>query len=95
MNIKIDLLPFREYLALFKKTVSMHEVFLQRIAAHLNMKLDENFLTFLKYKDDVRQKTISQIFLEQKLVSGFLVKRSRKECERTNRWFLPKSDQIG
>lgn len=31
-----------EYLATFKKTVAMHEVFLQRIAAHPQLKNDVN-----------------------------------------------------
>ena len=43
----------REYLALFKKTVAMHEVFLQRIAAHALLKDDYNFQTFLEYEGDV------------------------------------------
>lgn len=47
-----------EYLALFKKTVAMHEVFLQRIAAHAAMREDYNFRVFLEYGDElsVRQK---------------------------------------
>ena len=43
-----------EYLALFKKTVAMHEVFLQRIAAHAAMREDYNFRVFLEYGDEVR-----------------------------------------
>ena len=44
---------FREYLAMFKKTVSMHEVFLQRLAAHPVFRNDNNFRVFLEYKEDV------------------------------------------
>jgi sorting nexin-5/6/32 len=44
---------FREYLAMFKKTVSMHEVFLQRLAAHPVLRNDTNFRVFLEYKEDV------------------------------------------
>ncbi|CAF0810574.1 unnamed protein product [Rotaria sp. Silwood1] len=42
-----------EYLAMFKKTVSMHEVFLQRLAAHPVLHNDNNFRIFLEYKDDL------------------------------------------
>ncbi|XP_064600772.1 sorting nexin-6-like [Liolophura sinensis] len=47
-----------EYLATFKKTVAMHEVFLQRIAAHPLLRVDVNFEVFLEYDQDlsVRQK---------------------------------------
>jgi len=42
-----------EYLAMFKKTVSMHEVFLQRVAAHPVLRSDNNFRVFLEYKEDL------------------------------------------
>ncbi|CAF1050050.1 unnamed protein product [Rotaria sordida] len=42
-----------EYLAMFKKTVSMHEVFLQRLAAHPILHNDNNFRIFLEYKEDL------------------------------------------
>ena len=45
--ISFSSLPFREYLATFKKTVAMHEVFLQRIAGHPTMRNDHNFRVFL------------------------------------------------
>lgn len=44
---------FSEYLAMFKKTVSMHEVFLQRLAVHPVFRNDNNFRIFLEYKEDV------------------------------------------
>lgn len=44
----------RDYLAQFKKTVAMHEVFLQRIAAHPVFKNDQNFRIFLQYENEVR-----------------------------------------
>lgn len=47
------LFPFSEYLATFKKTVAMHEVFLTRLAAHPVLRTDHNFRVFLEYKDDV------------------------------------------
>ena len=42
-----------EYLATFKKTVAMHEMFLQRLASHRIFKNDPNFRIFLTYKDDL------------------------------------------
>lgn len=47
------LFTFSEYLATFKKTVAMHEVFLTRLAAHPVLRNDHNFRVFLEYKDDV------------------------------------------
>jgi sorting nexin-5/6/32 len=47
------LLNFREYLASFKKTVAMHEVFLCRLAAHPTFSKDSNFRVFLEYENDV------------------------------------------
>ncbi|MGH0167189.1 UNVERIFIED_CONTAM: hypothetical protein FKN15_052027 [Acipenser sinensis] len=51
---------FREYLAIFKKTVAMHEVFLQRLAAHPVLRRDHNFYVFLEYDQDV-----SETFLQR------------------------------
>ncbi|XP_050405287.1 sorting nexin-6 [Patella vulgata] len=42
-----------EYLATFKKTVAMHEVFLQRLAAHPLLKTDVNFEVFLEFDSDL------------------------------------------
>ncbi|XP_076318281.1 sorting nexin-6-like isoform X2 [Tachypleus tridentatus] len=42
-----------EYLATFKKTVAMHEVFLQRLAAHPVFKMDHSFVVFLEYDKDL------------------------------------------
>ncbi|XP_006129753.1 sorting nexin-32 isoform X1 [Pelodiscus sinensis] len=42
-----------EYLAIFKKTVAMHEVFLQRLAAHPILRRDHNFHVFLEYNQDL------------------------------------------
>jgi len=42
-----------EYLATFKKTVAMHEVFLTRLAHHPVLKTDNNFRVFLEYKEDL------------------------------------------
>lgn len=46
-------LVFSEYLAIFKKTVAMHEVFLCRVAAHPILRKDLNFHVFLEYNQDV------------------------------------------
>ncbi|XP_078262663.1 sorting nexin-6 isoform X2 [Rhinoraja longicauda] len=42
-----------EYLAIFKKTVAMHEVFLCRVAAHPVLRNDLNFHVFLEYNQDL------------------------------------------
>lgn len=42
-----------EYLATFKKTVAMHELFLQRLATHPMFKGDHNFRVFLEYEQDL------------------------------------------
>uniref|UniRef100_S4RVP3 Sorting nexin n=1 Tax=Petromyzon marinus TaxID=7757 RepID=S4RVP3_PETMA len=42
-----------EYLAIFKKTVAMHEVFLCRLAAHPLLRKDHNFHVFLEYDQDL------------------------------------------
>ena len=47
------LLSLREYLATFKKTVAVHEVFLQRLASHPILRNDVNFQVFLEYEGDV------------------------------------------
>lgn len=42
-----------EYLATFKKTVAMHEVFLSRLASHPVFRIDHNFRVFLEYNNDL------------------------------------------
>ncbi|XP_041032464.1 sorting nexin-5 [Carcharodon carcharias] len=53
-----------EYLAVFKKTVSIHEVFLQRLAVHSVLGKDHNFHVFLEYDQDlsVRRKNTKEMF---------------------------------
>ncbi|XP_048371353.1 sorting nexin-5 isoform X2 [Sphaerodactylus townsendi] len=53
-----------EYLAVFKKTVSSHEIFLQRIASHPVLRQDHNFHVFLEYDHDlsVRRKNAKEMF---------------------------------
>lgn len=51
-----------EYLAIFKKTVAMHEIFLQRLASHEKFRQDSNFKIFLEYENElaVRCKTTTE-----------------------------------
>ncbi|GAB6026925.1 Sorting nexin-6 [Chamberlinius hualienensis] len=42
-----------EYLATFKKTVAMHEIFLCRLASHPKFSNDHNFRVFLEYDQDL------------------------------------------
>lgn len=42
-----------EYLATFKKTVAMHEVFLRRLAMHSVFRLDQHLKVFLEYDQDL------------------------------------------
>ncbi|KAB0376740.1 hypothetical protein FD755_011184 [Muntiacus reevesi] len=42
-----------EYLAIFKKTVTIHEVSLQQLAAHPTLCRDHNFFVFLEYSQDL------------------------------------------
>lgn len=53
-----------EYLAVFKKTVAMHEVFLQRLASHPILNKNRNFQIFLEYDQDlsVRRKNTKEMF---------------------------------
>ncbi|XP_078483759.1 sorting nexin-6 [Ciona intestinalis] len=42
-----------EYLAIFKKTVAMHEIFLCRLASHPTLKNSHNFRVFLEYEKEL------------------------------------------
>lgn len=44
---------FSEYLATFKKTVAMHEVFLTRLASHQIFREDSHLHVFLEYDQDL------------------------------------------
>uniref|UniRef100_A0A4X1UI12 Sorting nexin n=1 Tax=Sus scrofa TaxID=9823 RepID=A0A4X1UI12_PIG len=57
-----------EYLAIFKKTVAMHEVFLQRLAAHPTLRRDHNFFVFLEYGQDLSVRGKNR----KELLGGFL-----------------------
>ncbi len=52
-----------EYLATFKKTVAMHEVFLQRLAAHSVFRSDSHLKVFLEYDQDLCAKPRKKIDL--------------------------------
>ncbi|XP_066535154.1 sorting nexin-5 [Hoplias malabaricus] len=53
-----------EYLAVFKKTVQVHEIFLQRLSSHPVFSKDRNFQIFLEYDQDltVRRKNAKEMF---------------------------------
>ncbi|KAJ8250830.1 hypothetical protein COCON_G00227520 [Conger conger] len=53
-----------EYLAVFKKTVQVHEIFLQRLSSHPILSTDRNFQIFLEYDQDltVRRKNAKEMF---------------------------------
>uniref|UniRef100_A0A3Q0RII6 Sorting nexin n=1 Tax=Amphilophus citrinellus TaxID=61819 RepID=A0A3Q0RII6_AMPCI len=53
-----------EYLAVFKKTVQVHEIFLQRLSSHPILSKDRNFQIFLEYDQDlsVRRKNAKEMF---------------------------------
>ena len=53
--ITLSLTDCREYLATFKKTVAMHEVFLQRLASHPTLRNDHHYQVFLEFDGDVSQ----------------------------------------
>jgi len=57
-----------EYLAIFKKTVAMHEVFLSRLAQHAVFRGDTNLRVFLEYADDLSVRTRNK----KERVSGLL-----------------------
>lgn len=52
-----------EYLATFKKTVAMHEVFLSRLAAHPVFRVDQHLKVFLEYDQDLCAKPRKKIDL--------------------------------
>ena len=53
---------------MFKKTVSMHEVFLRRLATHPILRNDHNFRVFLEYKEDVSDRSKKH---RSKLTTGY------------------------
>ncbi|PAA49342.1 hypothetical protein BOX15_Mlig003888g3, partial [Macrostomum lignano] len=57
-----------EYLATFKKTVAMHEVFLRRIAEHPKLREDDIFKVFLEFDKDLSVRSKNK----REMVQGFL-----------------------
>lgn len=66
-----------EYLATFKKTVAMHEVFLQRIANHPTLRNDPNYKVFLEYKEDLNVRGKNK----KEIVGGFFNKVTKSADE--------------
>uniref|UniRef100_A0A336M9Q2 CSON014044 protein n=1 Tax=Culicoides sonorensis TaxID=179676 RepID=A0A336M9Q2_CULSO len=60
-----------EYLATFKKTVAMHEVFLTRLASHPVFRLDSHLKVFLEYDQDLCAKPKKRLDLFGGLVRSF------------------------
>ncbi|XP_063683546.1 sorting nexin-6-like isoform X2 [Bolinopsis microptera] len=56
-----------DYLALFKKTVAMHEIYLLRIAAHNKLREDSNFRVFLEYAKDLKVRSKNK----KEIIGGF------------------------
>ena len=59
---------FSEYLATFKKTVAMHEMFLQRLAKHSIFQNDHSFQVFLEYEQDLMVRVRSK----KDVLEGFI-----------------------
>ncbi|XP_067941529.1 sorting nexin-6-like isoform X1 [Watersipora subatra] len=66
-----------EYLATFKKTVAMHEVFLQRIAVHSKLRDDVNFKVFLEYEEDLCARSKNK----KEKIGGFISALTKKADE--------------
>ncbi|XP_077290034.1 sorting nexin 6 isoform X1 [Arctopsyche grandis] len=60
-----------EYLATFKKTVAMHEVFLTRLAAHPVFRNDSHLRVFLEYDQDLCAKPKRKLDILGGLVKSF------------------------
>lgn len=93
-----------EYLAVFKKTVQVHEVFLQRLSSHPSFSKDRNFQIFLEYEQDlsVRRKNAKEMFggffknmvktADEVLISG--VKEVDEFFEQEKTFLLDYSNKI-
>uniref|UniRef100_A0A1B6EY91 Sorting nexin n=1 Tax=Cuerna arida TaxID=1464854 RepID=A0A1B6EY91_9HEMI len=66
-----------EYLATFKKTVAMHEVFLCRLAHHPVFRLDHNFRVFLEYEQDLAVRSKNKM----EVLGGFVKSFSKTSDE--------------
>ncbi|XP_065226516.1 sorting nexin-6 isoform X2 [Planococcus citri] len=59
-----------EYLAIFKKTVAMHENFLTRLARHPVFRNDHNFKVFLEYDKDLSVRSKNKMEMLEGLVKS-------------------------
>jgi sorting nexin-5/6/32 len=78
-----------EYLATFKKTVAMHDVFLKRVSAHPNLRACYNLRVFLEFTGElgVRTKTRSERFgsyLQRSMSDGFSMVVATAATHSTN-----------
>lgn len=78
----VNVLLSSEYLATFKKTVAMHEVFLQRCAAHPALRNDVNFKVFLEYDQDV-----SEIYFHMTYIACQSVNQKRRSRPHIINWY--------
>lgn len=62
----------------------MHEVFLQRLAAHPILRHDNNFRVFLEYREEVSAVSIVCTLDDH----SFAAECSGKEYQRANQWVL-------
>lgn len=78
-----------EYLALFKKTVQMHEVFLNRLSSHPIFKCDSNLKVFLEYSKNlnVRSKNTKERF-------GGFVKSISKNADEIRLFNIKETDEF-
>jgi sorting nexin-5/6/32 len=77
-----------EYLAIFKKTVAQHEVFLQRLTSHPVMKNDRNFHVFLEFESELnvrgknkKEKLVGMFSSFQKTGDGLLLSSTQKDVD--------------
>jgi len=77
-----------EYLAIFKKTVAQHEVFLQRLANHPCMKNDRNFHVFLEFESELnvrgknkKEKLVGMFSTFQKTGDELLLNNTQKDVD--------------
>lgn len=67
----ISFYSYSEYLATFKKTVAMHEVFLSRLASHPVFRNDHHLKVFLEYDQDLCARPRKKLDLFGGLVRSF------------------------
>lgn len=94
-----------EYLATFKKTVAMHEIFLKRLASHPVFQNDSNLHVFLTYAQDLsvrgknkKERLVGLFSSIGKSADGLLLQSTQKDIDETfeaERAFLTKYfDQV-